>query len=174
MSSTVSGVINYLMEITKTIQLGDLEKAIQAAGENDKSVLFFDETGTAASFFTYTAKVVECAKMQVQKAMGGTSVDEIKEKYRVNNKNAMATGCPVVYHIDKIVPDFKGEYCDDTTTPACFFKPSAFKVEEVFKKTLKEDEDKDAFGNKGGFEIRDGYSVVLLSQANPEDEEIVQ
>ena len=156
---------------TTTIALTDLEKSAQLAKNANKTAFFWDTTGNCATFYSYTGKLVECAQMQVQKAMAGTSVDDIKEKYRIANKFAMFDGSTVVFNFSRIVPDLKGEYFDDTTTPSCIFIPSEMAVEATYKKTLKEGEDKDAMGNEGGFYQHKDYTVVVVSEASPDDEE---
>jgi hypothetical protein len=158
----------------KDIDLKGIPKAIEECKEAGKSVFFFDMNGMAETFFRYSAKTVNCAQNQIKKAMGQATVDEVKEHYRVVNKFAMQTGSTCVFNFDKIVPDMKGEYFDETTTPECIFRPSEMAVEEVFKKTLREGEDKDTFGNEGRFEIRDGYTCCILSTADPSDADYAQ
>ena len=97
--------------------------------------------------------------------------NEIKEEYRQVVYHAMKSGSTAVFFFDKIVPDFNADYFDDNTTPDCIFTPEEFEKESVYKKTLKDDEDEDNFGNKGGFEMKDDFRVVVLSTADIDDQE---
>ena len=103
--------------------------------------------------------------------MGSTDTDAIKETYRKTNMFGMKSGATVAFFIDKIVPDMKGEYFDPEFIPSCIFDPAEFNKEENWKKTLREDEDEDHFGNKGAFEKKADYNVCVISQADPADEE---
>ena len=156
------------------IVLTQLTAKLELAKEANKSCLFFDTQGTAITFFSYKGVLVECAKMQVQKAMGGITVDEIKENYRKQNYYAMKSGDTMCFYVSKIVPDFKGEYFDPKTTPDSIFNPEAFDKKEVWKATLTEEEDVDFDGNKGWFEKKPDHKVCILSEADPSDEETMK
>ena len=69
------------MDSIKEISLTKLLDSIEEAHAADKTAFFYDTTSTADRFFTYSGKIIECAKMQIQKAMGGKTIDQIKEDY---------------------------------------------------------------------------------------------
>ena len=106
--------------------------------------------------------------------MGSTTIDDIKENYRKLNMFGMKTGATVAFFFDKLVIDMKGEIFDPEFIPECIFDPAEFGKEENWKKTVREDEDEDAFGNKGMFDKKDDYCVCVLSQGDPDDEEYKQ
>ena len=156
---------------SKEIKLTALQQAVEEAHDADKTAFFFDTTAAADRFYNYTGTLIECARKQIAKAMGSTTVDEIKEDYRRSVYFAMKAGKHAVFFFDKVVPNFNSDYFDESTTPDCIFTPSQFEKEAVYKATLKGDEDEDNFGNKGGFEMNSDFRAVVLSQAETNDEE---
>ena len=147
----------------QTVALTGIEGASEQAKNADKTAFFFDTTGNCATFYSYSGKLVDCAKMQVQKALGGITSEEIVEKYRKANVFAMKDGSSCVYNFDKIVPDLKGEYFSDTNIPSCIFKPSEMAKEDVYIKTVRDEENKDYLGNQGNFMQHKDYRVVVVS-----------
>ena len=112
--------------------------------------------------------------MQVQKAMGGIKVDEIKEKYRKTTYWGMKSGSCVVFFFDKIVPNLKSEYFDPKTTPSNIFIPSEFEKKDTYMQIVHEDENVDNFGNKGYFEMDSNFRICCLAYVDPDDEEYKQ
>ena len=83
----------------------------------------------------------------------------------------MKSGSATVLFFDKIVPDLKGEYFDPKFIPDHIFTPSIFEKKENYKKIVQPDEDVDNFGNKGHFEMDDKFRLVVLSYADPDDDD---
>ena len=103
--------------------------------------------------------------------MGGLTKDDLVEKYRKGVYWGMKAGQNTVFFFDKIVPNFKGEYFNPKTIPSSIFHPSEFEKKDTYNQIVHEDENVDNFGNKGHFEMDDKFRVVVLSYADPDDEE---
>ena len=158
------------MEVSKTISLTELETATDSAWENNKVPFFFDTQGNASVFFKYKAQLLELHELQVAITAGERTLEDVKEKIRSSLMYAMKSGDTLVFFMDKLMGKF-GDYYDEKFLPKEIFNPSEIKNPDIYKKILKEEEDVDAFGNKGGFEMRDTFKVVVLSTRNPEDED---
>ncbi len=52
-------------ESMTSIVLTEMPAKLEQAKDEGKSCLFFDTTGAAVTFYSYKARLVECAKMQV-------------------------------------------------------------------------------------------------------------
>uniref|UniRef100_A0A7S3KU27 Uncharacterized protein n=1 Tax=Euplotes crassus TaxID=5936 RepID=A0A7S3KU27_EUPCR len=158
------------MEADKTIKLTGLEKAIEESWGNGKVPFFYDTQGNASVFFSYKARLCELHKHQIGRITGAKTLEEIKEDVRLSFYYAMKNGENLVLFMEKLNFDFD-EIFDEEYLPKEIFEPTEIVKEEVYKKAVREEEDVDSFGNKGLFEMRDTFKVVVLSTRNPEDEE---
>lgn len=85
----------------------------------------------------------------------------------------MQSGDRVVFFIDKIAPDFKNKFTDPNYFPTDkVFNFNEWRQKENYKKILKEDEDKDVFGNRGFYEMKDNFTLLIL--ATYTDDETMQ
>ena len=99
-----------------------------------------------------------------------SSVEDIVEDCRVNLVRAMRAGATCVLHVDKLCPNFKGEFRSDDFP----FREivNIDKWEQNFKSIVKQEEDYDRFQNRNMFSIETGYKFVVLSQAPDVESEI--
>ncbi|CAI2381633.1 unnamed protein product [Moneuplotes crassus] len=158
------------MEATKTINLTELETAIEDAWTENKVPFFFDTQGNAEVFFKYKANLVELNRMQVALAAEETTVDDVKEKIRTHLLYALKSGSCIVFFVDKLMGKFE-DYYDESFLPKEIFDPTEIVKPEIYKKILKEDEDMDNFGNKGGFYHQETFRVAVLSTRTPDSED---
>ncbi|CAI2381816.1 unnamed protein product [Moneuplotes crassus] len=158
------------MEATKTINLTELETAIEDAWTENKVPFFFDTQGNAEIFFKYKANLVELSRMQVALAAEETTVDDVKEKMRAQLVYSLKAGDAYVIFLDKLMGKFE-DYYDEECIPKELFDPTEIVKPEIYKKILKEDEDVDNFGNKGGFYHQETFRVVVLSTRTPDSED---
>mmetsp|Transcript_10556 Transcript_10556/g.12021 ORF Transcript_10556/g.12021 Transcript_10556/m.12021 type:complete len:178 (+) Transcript_10556:30-563(+) len=158
------------MEASKVINLTELEVAVEETWGNNKVPFFFDCNGNAEVFFKYKAHLCEIHKIQIGVAMGTKTLDEAKEEIRSHLHYSMKAGDTLVFFIDKIMGKFN-DYYDEAFLPKEIFDPIEIVKEEIYKKIIKEDEDVDSFGNKGGFVMRDTFRVVVLSTREPDSED---
>ena len=103
----------------------------------------------------------------------GKSKDEAIEELRRKCVYSMKSGDNLVLFVDKMSVDFKTVMCDKDNFPAdLIFNFAEFRKTENYKKILRGDEDKDVFGNKGLFELKDTFAITVL--ATYTDEEHIQ
>ena len=158
------------METTKTIKLTELETATESAWADGKVPFFFDTQGSAEVFFRYKAIQVDLCRTQLALTLNQNTLENVKEDIRKKFISAMANGDTLVFFIDKLMGKFE-DYYDETYLPREIFDPSKITDPDIYKKVLREDEDKDVFGNKGYFTMKDGFKVAVLSTRTPEDED---
>uniref|UniRef100_A0A7S3KBQ4 Uncharacterized protein n=1 Tax=Euplotes crassus TaxID=5936 RepID=A0A7S3KBQ4_EUPCR len=159
------------MEANKEIELTGLQDTIDSAHEDGKIPFFFDTTGNAERFLTYTASVIDIAKHQVGIQLGATTVDDVKEDIRLRFKGAMAYGKTLVFFLDKLAGNFKSDYFDPDYCPEEIFDPVAIRDAEVYMKCVREEENVDNFGGKGNFMMKDEFKVIVVSTRDLDDED---
>ena len=158
------------MDSVTTIKLTGLQNAVEDSWSRGKTAFFFDTTGTASRFFVYSGRLYELHKTMVQMCMGAQTLDGLKEELRKAFYYAMKNGETLCFHSDKLIGRFN-EYCDEEYLPEEIFEPEKIVDKTIYKKILREGEDVDQFGNKGWFEMRDGFNVCMIVQREPDAED---
>ena len=156
------------MDSIKNIGLADLEKQTQASWSDGKVAFFFDLNGNAETFFKYTATICELHVTQTAMSLGHKTLDDVKEDIRLKFKSAMHNGYTLCLSTGNALGRFK-EYIDPTYFPEECFEPSKITDEAVYKKVLREGEDVDVMGNQGGFFMKEGFKVAILTTMNPDE-----
>lgn len=138
---------------TKTINLKGLVQAVQTSKSNGKYSLIFDKTHNAEVFFRYKAHLVEVNKLSIGLTIGKVTKEEAIEPIRKGLVHCMRSGDTLVLYLGNISPDFKTVFTsDETNFPAeTVFNVKEWLKEEVYKKIVREDEDRDLMGNKNMF-----------------------
>ena len=103
--------------------------------------------------------------------MDPDAVPDIVELWRRSYYFAMKSGDTVVLHIDKSAPDFLNKFNGPKFPVPTIFNKAEITKREVYKTLLKEGEDKDNFGNEGGFYMDDKFKVALLCTRDTDDTE---
>ena len=130
------------MESWDTITLTEMDKKTEDTWNSGKVPFYFDTTGNAEVFFRYSNTLCELNKTQLAYSIGRKTLDEVKEELRIHFKSAMANGTTLAIFMDKTMGKFN-DYFDEKAFPKEIFSPEEIVKKEIYKKILKEDEDKD-------------------------------
>ena len=82
----------------------------------------------------------------------------------------MSAGVPCVLMLGRSVPDFK-EIFHPKYLPECVFDQEAFSIRDIYKATVREEEDYSHDGDKGFFVKEWPYMMVAVCNVDPFDEE---
>ena len=136
--------------------------------QTDKLTLFINPKGDLETFFNYKGKLIELQKEKMRIDFGKNTVEEVGEGLRSNLILSLQYGYNIVLHlgasenfdIDEFFSKFSWYKSD-------FFKNANFLKTDYLKKNklIKKDEDKDFFGNNGGYEVKDTARIFLLTHA---------
>lgn len=73
----------------------------------------------------------------------------------------------LVIYVSNIAPDFKNNFSKEGAFPTDkVFNFNEWRKKENYKSILQDDEDKDSFGNKGWYEMKEKFQIVILSTAD--------
>ena len=142
---------------------------IKEASDANKNMLFFDETGNLSTFFSYKATLFELNKEMLAKTMGKKTLEEVKERFRKFILNTMKSGDNLAIFVDMSIPDFK-EFYDPKFVHPDVFDRAVMDKKENYSSMLREDEDVDTFGNKGGFYKKDDWIISIVTRGSVEEE----
>ena len=129
---------------------------------NKKFVFIADMSGKAVTAFQYGKNSTvndfqaEVKKQIIEKKQSKT---EVAEKLRVSLVKNMQWGKQFVIHCDTMVPGFKDDYNSDNLPlkDLLFDSEKMYHGDKLYKKILKESEDKDENGNKGFYFMKEGF-----------------
>lgn len=147
-------------------------------GEMTKKPSFFvNEAGTLESFFTYKGTIVEIHKMAMKIQLGKTTHDEVAEEIRSILVSGIQKGYWIVFLMGNTSSFSVAEFFSKLTFnkgDLNFFDNTKLASKDYLCKSeiLKKDDDKDFFGNPGGYRVNDSFRVVYL--ANSAEADIVK
>ena len=102
------------------------------------------------------------AKDKIKVAMGNKTLPDCLEEYRAACIRSMRFGGTVCFDLDKVQPNFKGEYTSDAFPAAMVFDKEAIRKKENWSKILKEEENFDRMNTQGNFDCADEFAVCFL------------
>ena len=133
--------------------------------------MVFEEEGSAEMFFKIKAKLTEFHRLFIGIKIGQLTKEEGLEHCRATLVQAVKAGERMCIMIDRIAPDFKEEFNDETLFPTDkIFNFKEFRKMETYKSIITEEEDRDYQDNKGNYLMHEDYTLVILSTARNEEE----
>eukprot|EP00355_Strombidium_rassoulzadegani_P004022 CAMPEP_0168616596 /NCGR_PEP_ID=MMETSP0449_2-20121227/5107_1 /TAXON_ID=1082188 /ORGANISM="Strombidium rassoulzadegani, Strain ras09" /LENGTH=180 /DNA_ID=CAMNT_0008657383 /DNA_START=20 /DNA_END=562 /DNA_ORIENTATION=+ len=152
-------------------EMRHVDSAIQIALNKQKHSLIFEPNGDVDLFFKVKAKLTEFHRTFIGIKIGQITKREGLDTMRAQLVQAMKAGERMCIMIGKIAPDFKEQFNDPLVFPTdTIFDFENFRKIENYKKVVREDEDYDYQNNKGCFMMHEDYNLVLLSNAQNEEE----
>ena len=134
--------------------------------DSNKSLLFINPDANLQTFFTYKGTLIEINKMNLRKQLGKVTDKDNSEEIRINLSQGIQKGYWLVFDMDK-----NAELNLDSFFKTCsfynkdtFFNFQNFKSKDFMLKNgiLKEEDDKDFFGNSGGYNCHDTFKICYL------------
>ena len=101
-------------------------------------------------------------------SIGHKTLEEVKEDIRLKFMSAMHNGVTLCLSTGNLVGKFN-DYIDELYFPKEIFEPTKITDEAIYKKILREGEDKDVMGNDGGFFMKDGFKLAIMTTISPEE-----
>lgn len=155
-----------------TIKLTEADTVLDSIHKKDKSTIVIDKTGNFSTFLKYKGSQADYVEHSLLEKMGKKKREEFLELCRVSIYISMKNGHTCAFYFDQVIINI-AEYFQGTqffVLPDLFI-PSKLENKEFYRKNvLTEAEDVDAFGNKGYFQVREGFKICLLfNQNNPEE-----
>lgn len=134
--------------------------------QTDKLTLFINPSGQLETFFTYKGKLIELHKEKLKIELGKSTAEEVGEQLRSLLILSLHFGYIIVLHlgasenfsIDEFFSKFSWYKSD-------FFQNANFLNTAYLRKNnlIKDDEDVDFFGNKGGYQVKDTARIIVLT-----------
>jgi hypothetical protein len=134
--------------------------------DNNKSLLFVNPDGNLETFFTYKGTLVEINKMHLRKLANMSTDKENEEKIRENLVYGIQMGYWLVFNmgsdskfnLDNFFKSFSF-YNKNTWYNFQNYKDKGFMIKSGL---LKNTDDKDVFGNSGGYTPHDTFKICYL------------
>ena len=158
------------IKVDKTIPLTGLIGTMKEACDAKKNMLFFDESGSLSTFFSYKATLFELNKEILAKLIGKKTLEEVKEKFRKMIIGTMKRGDNLAIFVDMQIPDFKNEFFDPEYVHPDIFDQEVMDKKENYKSMLRKEDDVDDYGLSGGFYKRDDWMISIVTRASVEEE----
>lgn len=133
---------------------------------SDKLTLFINPSGQLETFFNYKGKLIELHKEKLRIEMGKNPAEEIGEELRSLLIMSLHYGYNIVLHLGASENfDIEGFFSQFSWYKKDFFLKANFLKTDYLKKNklVKDDEDKDFFGNQGGYEVKDTARIFVLT-----------
>jgi len=134
--------------------------------QTDNLTLFINPSGQLETFFNYKGKLIELHKEKMKIDLGKNTIEEVGEGLRSLLILSLHYGYNIVLHlggsenfcIEELFSKFSW-YKND------FFKNANFLKTDYLRKNklIKEEEDKDFFGNQGCYEVKDTARIFVLT-----------
>lgn len=154
------------------VKLQEIVPALERIWAKNKTPLILDTTGNYYTFLKYKGTILDYETMEINGDARTEKKAEGIESTRKQLYFAMK-GATCAFYFAGFRYSLK-EYFKNTAWMAdmeSIFTPSKLKDEKFYKKViLKPEEDVDGFGNKGFFDIKDGFGLVLLLTGQNFDE----
>ena len=155
----------------KTIELAELGHLVEDSAEQGQYLFISDMSGQAATFFKYSGPLVsqfhgECKKVIVEKSQ---TKKEAAAALRKDLLHTMRHGRTCVINLDTMICPLKSEYQYPHVLPLeklIFDRP---RLLSRFKFLIKKEEDFNMLEEKGKFEIRDKFNIIILKNSRNKD-----
>jgi len=155
------------IELVKTLPIleGEMSK---------KPIFFVNEQGTLESFFTYKGTIIEIHKMAMKIQLGKATHQEISEEIRNILVSGIQNGSWIVFLIGNTSSFDVAEFFSKLSFnkgDLNFFDNSKLMNKDYISKSgiLKDKDDVDFLGNKGGFKVNESSRVVYLANSAEAD-----
>lgn len=140
----------------------------------ERPYLFLDTTSSLITFFTYKGTIFELNKNLLKKNIKQINENDIKESFRETLIKSAKLGECLVINLDKNINiNIKGELngLGFNINDLCDYSKNLTREYYVNNKYLKDDEDKDNFGNSGFYNPNDKFRICFLLSCNESDVE---
>ncbi|KAL4446163.1 hypothetical protein ABPG74_021702 [Tetrahymena malaccensis] len=161
------------------IKLQQLFNKIEEYRDKNRSLLIIDklEANDSFTFFKYKGYVADISEYLIKEQTNTQNREKSVESARKQVVFSLKAGGTLVFFVDSMLVDLQNFFKESQ-----FFSPSQlFVPEEVQKDTyyvqklLKDEENVDGFGNKGGYYPKKEFAAVILSKTNDmEPDELIK
>jgi hypothetical protein len=139
-----------------------------------KPNFFVNEAGTLESFFTYKGTIIEIHKMAMKIQLGKTTHEEVAEEIRSILVSGIQKGYWIVFLMGNTssfnVSEFFSKLSFNKGDLNFFDNSKLMSKEYLFKSgILKDEDDVDFLGNKGGYKVNESSRVVYLANSGEAD-----
>lgn len=134
--------------------------------QGDNIILFANPSGQLETFFNYKGRLIEIYKEKMKIDIGKNSIEEVGEEIRALLISGIQYGYSIVldtgssenFDIDAFFSKFKW-YKSDLFANKNFLNTAYLKKNNM----IKPEEDKDHFGNTGGYKCNEAAKIFILT-----------
>lgn len=156
----------------KKIALSEVLSILENKLTSNNPILFVNPSATLETFFTYKGTLVEISKHDIKLKLGKTS--DVSDEIRGKLASGIQRGEWVVFTVGSSSSFNFAEFFKQLSFnkgDASFFDNSKILSKDYLKSSgiLKEEEDKDFFGNHGYYKVHDDAKVLYLATCEEKD-----
>lgn len=101
-------------------------------------------------------------------ALGKKTKAEVNENFRKHIVQSMKSGDNLAIFVDNTMPNFNEEFTDASCVHPDIFDLEVMDQKENYMTMVREEENVDVFGDKGGYYKKDTWIISVVTLASPQ------
>ncbi|KAL4492531.1 hypothetical protein ABPG72_007644 [Tetrahymena utriculariae] len=161
------------------IKLQQLFNKIEEYRDKNRSLLIIDklEANDSFTFFKYKGYIADVSEYLIKEQTNTQNREKSVESARKQVVYSLKAGGTMVFFVDSMLVDLQNFFKEaQFFSPSQLFVPAEVQKDTYYvQKLLKEEENVDGFGNKGGYYPKKEFASVILSKTKDmEPDELIK